>query len=96
MKFWQKAWLEWRNFMFKVFSSFALSMIYFYQLFLRSWLGTTCRFTPTCSQYAVEAFKQQPPHQALLLVLRRLGRCHPWGPFGLDPVPPVLKENSQP
>ena len=46
-----------------------------------------CRFVPSCSQYAVEAIDRFGPRQALPLVVRRLFRCRPRGPFGFDPVP---------
>ena len=46
-----------------------------------------CRFTPTCSAYAIEALEAYGALRGALLTLRRLARCHPWGPFGFDPVP---------
>ena len=46
-----------------------------------------CRFTPTCSSYALEALETHGALRGGLLALRRLGRCHPWGRFGFDPVP---------
>jgi uncharacterized protein len=46
-----------------------------------------CRFTPTCSHYAVEAVERHGARRGLRLTMRRLGRCRPGGPFGLDPVP---------
>ncbi len=46
-----------------------------------------CRFTPTCSVYAVEAIHRHGARRGLVLAARRLGRCRPGGPFGLDPVP---------
>ncbi len=46
-----------------------------------------CRFTPTCSHYAVEAVSRHGTRRGLHLTLRRLGRCRPGGPFGSDPVP---------
>jgi uncharacterized protein len=46
-----------------------------------------CRFTPTCSHYAVEAVERHGARRGLRLTIRRLGRCRPGGPFGLDPVP---------
>ena len=51
------------------------------------WRPSPCRFTPTCSAYAVEALERHGAPRGVLLTIRRLGRCHPWGPFGFDPVP---------
>lgn len=52
-------------------------------------LGGGCRFEPTCSRYAIDALKTHPLHRALFLICRRIGRCHPWGGSGYDPVPPA-------
>ena len=46
-----------------------------------------CRYWPTCSQYALEAIEEHGPWRGLGLAARRIGRCHPWGGFGVDPVP---------
>ena len=46
-----------------------------------------CRFTPTCSQYAIEALRAHGAWRGLWLAARRLARCHPWGGHGYDPVP---------
>lgn len=50
-------------------------------------LPPSCRYTPTCSEYAVEAIKKYGPGKGLLLALKRIARCHPWGGHGYDPVP---------
>lgn len=47
----------------------------------------SCRFTPTCSQYAVEALRKHGPIRGTWLAIRRILRCHPWGGHGYDPVP---------
>ena len=47
-----------------------------------------CRFTPSCSHYALEAVQAHGAIMGVWLALRRLGRCHPWGHWGYDPVPP--------
>lgn len=46
-----------------------------------------CRFTPTCSQYAVEAIRKHGPFKGFWLAVKRISRCHPWGGSGYDPVP---------
>lgn len=49
--------------------------------------GCGCRFTPTCSHYAIEALALHGPLAGTALAARRILRCHPWGPSGADPVP---------
>jgi putative membrane protein insertion efficiency factor len=67
---------------------FALSgMIRTYQLLVSPLLPPSCRFLPTCSNYAIDAVHRHGPVRGLGLALRRLARCHPWGGSGYDPVP---------
>lgn len=66
----------------------------FYQLCISPMFPGSCRFTPTCSQYAVEALRLHGPVKGLWLALRRLSRCHPWGGSGYDPVPPPSGHNT--
>ena len=62
-------------------------LIKFYQLCISPLKPPTCRVTPTCSQYALEAFRKYGPFKGLYLAVRRILRCHPWGGSGYDPVP---------
>jgi putative membrane protein insertion efficiency factor len=62
-----------------------------YRLLLSPWLGSACRFTPTCSLYSIEALERHGAARGSWLTLRRLGRCNPWCEGGHDPVPPVEK-----
>jgi putative membrane protein insertion efficiency factor len=70
-----------------IFSSIFLAIIKIYQLFISPMLPPSCRYTPTCSQYTVEAIKKYGPFKGSWLGLRRIMRCHPWGGHGHDPVP---------
>jgi uncharacterized protein len=71
-----------------------LLLIRFYQLTLSSVLGRRCRFLPTCSDYARQAIEKHGVVAGGRLALRRIGRCHPWGGDGFDPVPDHLHEHK--
>ena len=58
-----------------------------YRLLLSPWLGSSCRFEPTCSRYALGALENHGAAAGTYLTIARLGRCHPWCDGGLDPVP---------
>lgn len=64
-----------------------LVLIRAYQLLLSPILGASCRFSPTCSQYGVEAIRKYGPFKGGWLTIKRISRCHPWGGHGHDPVP---------
>jgi putative membrane protein insertion efficiency factor len=64
-----------------------LGLIRLYQVTLSPWLGNPCRYEPTCSRYAAEAIERHGALRGVWLAARRLGRCHPWGGSGYDPVP---------
>ncbi|MCU0449046.1 MAG: membrane protein insertion efficiency factor YidD [Bernardetiaceae bacterium] len=59
----------------------------FYQAAIGPLLPGACRYTPTCSQYMVQAVTKHGPWRGTWLGLRRIARCHPWGGHGYDPVP---------
>lgn len=61
--------------------------IRFYRMAISPLTPPSCRFTPTCSQYAIEAIGKYGPFKGLYLAVRRVLRCHPWGGSGYDPVP---------
>ena len=62
-------------------------LIFLYQRIISPWIGPKCRYTPTCSQYGIEALKKHGPIKGLWLTIKRVSRCHPWGGSGYDPVP---------
>ncbi|WP_312565240.1 membrane protein insertion efficiency factor YidD [Diaphorobacter sp.] len=61
-----------------------------YRLLLSPWIGSACRFEPTCSVYSLQALEQHGAAAGSYLTVRRLARCHPWCEGGLDPVPQEL------
>ncbi len=80
--------MKFREVMKKVLSAPFILLIKFYQVCISPLKGgPTCRFTPTCSQYALEAIRKYGPFKGGWLALRRILRCHPWGGSGYDPVP---------
>jgi len=64
-----------------------VALIRAYRLLLSPWWGRHCRFTPTCSEYALEAIERHGSFHGSWLAVRRIARCHPWQPGGFDPVP---------
>lgn len=66
---------------------FLIGVIRFYQRTISPWKGPTCRFIPSCSQYAVDAVERYGVLHGLNLAMRRILRCHPFHPGGFDPVP---------
>lgn len=70
-----------------ILTSILLLPIYFYRACISPLTPPSCRFVPTCSQYAIEALRKHGPFKGLWLAVRRILRCHPWGGSGYDPVP---------
>ena len=73
-------------------------IIRLYQMLISPFMAPSCRFTPTCSQYAIEAVQRFGVFKGFRLAIRRLSSCHPWHEGGYDPVPPrqssSLSDNS--
>lgn len=78
-----------------IIKSFFLFLVAFYRSIGTTYLGGSCRFEPSCSQYAVECLHQHKFYAAIPLILSRVFRCRPGGSFGYDPVPKAnyKKEN---
>jgi putative membrane protein insertion efficiency factor len=64
-----------------------LGIIRLYQTAISPHTPSTCRYSPTCSSYSLEAIKKYGPFKGGWLALKRIFRCHPWGGSGYDPVP---------
>ena len=64
-----------------------IMMVKGYRLLLSPWLGSACRFEPSCSVYSIQALAQHGAAAGSYLTLNRLARCHPWCEGGHDPVP---------
>ncbi|RLJ68196.1 membrane protein insertion efficiency factor YidD [Sulfurisoma sediminicola] len=64
-----------------------IGLLRIYKYAISPMLGRSCRFHPSCSEYAIEALERHGPAKGLWLAIRRVGRCHPWHPGGYDPVP---------
>lgn len=77
----------WDNVIKAAIAGIFLLLVRGYQLLLSPMLGASCRYTPTCSQYAIEAIRKYGPFRGGWLAIRRIAHCHPWGGHGHDPVP---------
>jgi putative membrane protein insertion efficiency factor len=64
-----------------------LALVWLYRMLISPWLGANCRFQPTCSEYAMQALREHGAFRGTVLAVKRIGRCHPWGGSGYDPVP---------
>ncbi|MEJ2282517.1 MAG: membrane protein insertion efficiency factor YidD [Desulfobacterales bacterium] len=71
----------------KFFQILFTALIRVYQYTLSPLLGPSCRFYPSCSEYAHQAIRRHGPLRGLILALKRILRCHPFHPGGVDPVP---------
>lgn len=71
----------------KFFTWILILPVKFYQYSISPLIPRSCRHTPTCSTYTIEALKVHGPIKGLYLAIHRILRCHPWGTHGYDPVP---------
>jgi putative membrane protein insertion efficiency factor len=69
------------------FSYLFIGLIKIYQYSISPLLGPSCRYTPSCSQYGIDALKKYGPVKGTFLTIKRFASCHPWGGHGHDPVP---------
>ncbi|MBD7918741.1 membrane protein insertion efficiency factor YidD [Cellulomonas sp. Sa3CUA2] len=82
---WQRIWAGVRH----APTSALLALLWVYQRVISPLTPPTCRFYPSCSQYAVVAVRRHGALRGGWLAVRRVARCHPWNPGGVDDVPPV-------
>jgi putative membrane protein insertion efficiency factor len=68
-------------------SMIMIGLIKLYQVTLSPYIGRACRYTPTCSNYGIEAIRKYGPFKGGWLTLKRILSCNPWGGSGYDPVP---------
>ena len=79
----------------QIFTYPFILLVRFYQVAISPYTPSSCRYTPTCSHYTVEALQKQGLFKGGWLALKRIGSCQPWGGKGYDPVPEVnQKENK--
>ena len=64
-----------------------IALVRLYRYLLSPWWGNQCRFSPTCSEYAIQALRRHGAWKGSWLAARRISRCHPWHAGGFDPVP---------
>ncbi|MBO7628594.1 MAG: membrane protein insertion efficiency factor YidD [Bacteroidales bacterium] len=68
-------------------SKMLIGLIRLYQITLSPYIGRACRYTPTCSNYGIEAIRKHGPFKGTWLTIKRVLSCNPWGGSGYDPVP---------
>jgi len=71
----------------KILSKIMIGVIRFYQYAISPYLPPSCRYTPSCSAYGIEALKKHGPFKGGWLTIKRIASCNPWGGSGYDPVP---------
>jgi len=81
--------------MLNILSKIFILIVRLYQLTISPLLGANCRYSPTCSAYAIEAIQVHGPFRGGWLGLKRIASCHPWGGHGYDPVPKANQKKSK-
>ncbi len=71
----------------KAIGKFFILLIHVYKYTLSPFLGQSCRYTPTCSSYSIEAIEKYGPFKGGWMAIKRIASCNPWGGSGYDPVP---------
>ena len=69
-------------------------LIKFYQLFISPIIGQNCRYLPTCSKYTIECLQQFGLIRGIVLSVKRITKCHPWGGHGYDPIPNNIEKKQ--
>lgn len=72
-----------------------IKLVQLYRFAISPWLGANCRYQPSCSSYAIEALQTHGVVRGSYLAVRRIGRCHPWGGSGYDPVPTRCENDDE-
>ena len=78
----------------KILTAPVILLIQAYRYLLSPLIGSHCRYTPSCSQYALDAVQSHGVAKGLWLALKRIGSCHPWHAGGYDPVPGTNTEHK--
>ncbi|NND77092.1 MAG: membrane protein insertion efficiency factor YidD [Flavobacteriales bacterium] len=78
-----------------VFQHIAIGFVKIYKAIISPILPSSCRYDPTCSTYMIEAVKEWGALKGTWLGIKRIGRCHPWGSTGYDPVPKKEENKGQ-
>ena len=76
----------------KIILHILIFFVKIYQVFLSPIIGQNCRYLPTCSEYTIQCLKEHGMFKGLILSLKRISKCHPWGSHGYDPVPSKIKD----
>ena len=77
-----------------IFTHILIKFIKIYKYFISPFIGPSCRYLPTCSEYSIEALKTYGFSKGLILSFKRIMSCHPWGNSGFDPVKKEIEDKK--